>query len=102
MTTNCEKCEQFDESTLGHTLLGIPCDLCRSCFRSWARWYHKHPKTLRFEILSARMDLYRATTIGKPLVGDHPYSHLDTIVEEREAAELTLVENTIDWLEEKI
>ena len=106
--SDCEKCQQFDESTLAHTLLGIPCDLCKSCYRSWVRRYHKNPKTTRFEVLTERMNFLRATSIGRPLATTttthpvNPYEKLDVLVEEREACELILIEDTIDWLEEKL
>lgn len=100
MSNTCEKCNQFDDSTTCNSLLGITCDLCRTCFRAWARRYHKNPDTIRFEVLSARADLLRASTVGKQLDSVAPFMELDVIIEEREAIELKLVEDTIDWLEE--
>ena len=102
MSSICEKCNQFDEATEEYTLLGIRCDLCKTCFRSWARRYHKNPDTTRFEILTTRLDFLRATSIGKPLKADQPFAVLDSLVQEREAVELKLVEDTIDWVEETI
>ncbi len=107
--SNCEKCDQFDETTDQFTVLGIPCDLCRHCYRSWVRIYHKSPKTIRFEILTERMNFLRASQLGKPMITVshqglpvNPYTALDILVEEREAVELSLIEDTLDWLEETI
>ncbi len=102
MSETCEKCAGYEESTQSHSILGIPCDLCKSCFRAWARRYHKNPDTTRFEILTERMNFLRAANIGKPLDPVSPYMLLDALVEERESIELKLIEDTIDWLEEPI
>ena len=92
----------YDESTEGRQLMGIPCDLCKTCYRSWARRYHKNPLTTRFEILNERMNFFRVAHIGKPLDPTTPYARIDSLVEERESVELKLLEDTLDWLEESI
>lgn len=100
--SNCEKCDNFDESTEDHSILGIPCALCRNCFRSWARRYHKNIDATRLEILSERIHFLKASNLGKPLVGPKPFELLDILVTEREAIDLKLIEDTIDWLEEPL
>lgn len=102
MSETCEKCNGYEETTMGHTLLGIPCDLCKPCYRSWSRRYHKNPLTTRYEILSERLNFVRAANIGKPLHPATPFAQIDPLVEEREAVELQLVEDTIDWLEDPL
>ncbi len=103
MSETCEKCNSgYDDTIEDHNILGIPCTLCRPCFRSWARRYHKNPDTTRFEVLSERMNFLRASNIGKPLDPARPFAALDSLVEAREALELKLIEDTIDWLEETL
>ena len=46
------------------------------------------------------MDMLRAQWVGKNTIG--PITELDSLVEEREAVEAKILEDTIDWLEEKI
>ncbi len=101
MSDTCEKCDAY-EAAEGHTLLGIPCDLCMPCFRAWARRYHKNPDTTQFEIFTERLNFLRATSIGRPLDPAAPFVMLDALVQAREAIELKLIEDTIDWLEEPL
>ena len=101
MSETCEKCSAYEEAE-GYTMLGIPCDLCKTCFRAWTRRYHKNPDTTQFEILTERLNFLRATSIGRPLNPATPFAVLDVLVQAREAIELKLVEDTIDWLEEPL
>ncbi len=101
MSETCEKCEAY-EAAEDHALLGIPCSLCQPCFRAWARRYHKNPDTTQFEILTERLNFLRATSIGRPLDPANPFAMLDALVQAREAIELKLIEDTIDWLEEPL
>lgn len=102
MSDTCEKCSEYNDTTDEFTILGIPCSLCNPCYRAWARRYNKNPDKVRFEILSERLNFLRSSSIGQPLGGSSPFAVIDLLVTEREAMELKLIEDTIDWLEEMI
>ncbi len=99
---NCEKCQGFDDSTQQFSILGIPCDLCKPCYRAWARRYPKHPATMEFEVRNAQIEILRAQWIGRSSIGGEPNAAMRVLVEAREAAELVLLEDTLDWLEEPL
>ncbi len=98
----CEKCQGYDDSTQEFSIMGIPCSLCKTCYRSWALRYHKHPKTTDFELRCAQIDVLRAQWIGRNTLNGEPFKSLKVIIEAREALELELLEDTLDWLEEPL
>ena len=98
--SDCEKCQVFDDSTREFLLMGVPCDLCKACYRAWTRRYHKHPKTTEYEVRCAQVEILRAQWIGKMSVGNEPLATMRMLIEAREAIELDLLEDTLDWLDE--
>lgn len=102
MSSTCEKCRTYDDSTDEYAILGIPCDLCNTCYRSWLRRHHKNPDSTRFEVLGERISFMRVSHIGKAFNPDQSFEYLDIIVEEREAIELKMIEDAIDWLEDSL
>ena len=102
MSDTCEKCQGYDDTTQEFSILNIPCHLCKSCYRAWARRYHKHPRATDFEVCCAQLDTLRAQWIGRNTLNGEPFKTIRVLVEAREAIESELLEDIIDWLEEPL